>query len=540
MFIRFHKFVKDEDGQAIVLAAVGMLVMALSVLMTAFWGYAVYEKIKLQNNADSTAYSLAVMEARVLNYIAYLNRAMIANYVRLIAMQSLISYVTWLEAVSARVHDILYNTIYGFPCQGCLCTCIKACAGICCNSGLVAASMPFATLTNVFGQILNTLDNLWPTLKNAVNIANNAFSNAQAILVNLIYVSFLDAQRKLIEKNDPEINLSLLSVISPLINSVIWMKALKKAESSDKRMFSSIVNATRWNDKQTNRKDIVPVGGAQFSGGGVGVLNKEGQTKLIDSLSKNIISSNFQGESQAKNEIEGIMYQRSVFPDGAVLASFDKTSSPLMDGMCNTNSVEVFVLDADKGAHKRLSTFFQKATYCGGCSMPIPANLDGQSFLRKTKIEVDNTDMKHNNFVKIPNFYVFNIDENPDTYFGQPIVFTFLNKPPERFKMKPVYRKSTIMGDNYSANIDTRMGEKGVLTSGLLRGLNAMSLAQVYYHRPYTWKEHPNLFNPYWRARLIAFGERDGKLLPAWLSRATGINFPNDILGIITKGLVLH
>ncbi|MCX7959924.1 MAG: hypothetical protein N3B13_12855 [Deltaproteobacteria bacterium] len=111
MFIRFHRFTRDEDGQAIVLAAVGMLVMALAVLMTAFWGYAVYEKIRLQNNADSTAYSLAVMEARVLNYISYLNRAMIANYVRMIALQSLLSYLTWVEAALAAMHDMNYNSL---------------------------------------------------------------------------------------------------------------------------------------------------------------------------------------------------------------------------------------------------------------------------------------------------------------------------------------------------------------------------------------------------------------------------------------------
>jgi len=46
---------------------------------------------------------------------------------------------------------------------------------------------------------------------------------------------------------------------------------------------------------------------------------------------------------------------------------------------------------------------------------------------------------------------------------------------------------------------------------GWASGLNAISRAQVYYHRPGNWTEQPNFFNPYWRARLAAVyqGRRD-------------------------------
>jgi len=35
-----------------------------------------------------------------------------------------------------------------------------------------------------------------------------------------------------------------------------------------------------------------------------------------------------------------------------------------------------------------------------------------------------------------------------------------------------------------------------------LQGLNVLSRGQVYYHRPGDWREQPNFFNPFWRARL--------------------------------------
>jgi hypothetical protein len=38
-------------------------------------------------------------------------------------------------------------------------------------------------------------------------------------------------------------------------------------------------------------------------------------------------------------------------------------------------------------------------------------------------------------------------------------------------------------------------------------GLNAISRAQVYYHRPGNWAEQPNFFNPYWRPRLASVSQ---------------------------------
>lgn len=39
---------------------------------------------------------------------------------------------------------------------------------------------------------------------------------------------------------------------------------------------------------------------------------------------------------------------------------------------------------------------------------------------------------------------------------------------------------------------------------GMSPGLNAISRAQAYYHRPGDWAEQPNFFNPYWRPRLAS------------------------------------
>lgn len=44
----------------------------------------------------------------------------------------------------------------------------------------------------------------------------------------------------------------------------------------------------------------------------------------------------------------------------------------------------------------------------------------------------------------------------------------------------------------------------------------AVARAQTYYHRPGNWREAPNFFNPYWRARLASVD--DAGSAPPWLS----------------------
>jgi len=34
-----------------------------------------------------------------------------------------------------------------------------------------------------------------------------------------------------------------------------------------------------------------------------------------------------------------------------------------------------------------------------------------------------------------------------------------------------------------------------------------MSAAMAYYHRPGDWREPPNLFNPFWGAKLMPVGD---------------------------------
>lgn len=79
-------------GQALVLFVVFAAVLAMGVVLMFDTGQTVNKKVHLDNASDATAYSLAVQQARVMNYAAYMNRARIANEV---TMAQLVSASSW-------------------------------------------------------------------------------------------------------------------------------------------------------------------------------------------------------------------------------------------------------------------------------------------------------------------------------------------------------------------------------------------------------------------------------------------------------------
>jgi hypothetical protein len=99
-----HRLRRSEEGQALVLAAIFGLVLMVCVLGTVSLGRAVYQKVQLQAAADAAAYSQAALEARVMNFTAYTNRAMVVHYASVMAATS---YLTWLHFVWAGLRPLL-------------------------------------------------------------------------------------------------------------------------------------------------------------------------------------------------------------------------------------------------------------------------------------------------------------------------------------------------------------------------------------------------------------------------------------------------
>ena len=88
-----RKSLRRQEGQALVLAALMMLVLSLAVLSTVNIGHALHNRIRLQDTADAAAYSMAAMEARAFNFYAYANRTQVSHYVSAMMWHSLVSLI---------------------------------------------------------------------------------------------------------------------------------------------------------------------------------------------------------------------------------------------------------------------------------------------------------------------------------------------------------------------------------------------------------------------------------------------------------------
>ncbi|WP_164018398.1 Tad domain-containing protein [Pyxidicoccus trucidator] len=134
---------RRQEGQALVLAALMVLVMSIAVLTTVNIGHTVHERIRLQNTADSAAYSMAAMEARAFNFYAYANRTQVSHYVSAMLWQSLLSLIYFAEAFLADTYGFMKT--------------LNPCAGD--DDGLFwKIACPALKLIPVVGQVLKVID----------------------------------------------------------------------------------------------------------------------------------------------------------------------------------------------------------------------------------------------------------------------------------------------------------------------------------------------------------------------------------------------
>lgn len=94
---------KYQQGQASVLGIALCLILISMTLVLYNTGQASTEKSRLVNAADAAAYSSAVHVARNLNYVAYANRAVMANH---LAVGHLTAFVSWTGYVAKTLEDL--------------------------------------------------------------------------------------------------------------------------------------------------------------------------------------------------------------------------------------------------------------------------------------------------------------------------------------------------------------------------------------------------------------------------------------------------
>lgn len=86
---------RRASGQALILLALAMLVLALGALYTLSLGQLLRNKTTAQASADAAAYSMAIAEARAFNHLSLTNRARLADYTAMMAVASYQSYLSY-------------------------------------------------------------------------------------------------------------------------------------------------------------------------------------------------------------------------------------------------------------------------------------------------------------------------------------------------------------------------------------------------------------------------------------------------------------
>lgn len=153
-------------GQAMVLGLVLILVLCVGAIVLFDSGQAVNKKVELTNAADAAAYSVAVQQARALNFAAYMNRGRVANEVAIAQAISLYSWMNQLHGTTIIIRttmDVLSAIPYVGPIFKAIGVAFKAAEKI-----LKAARKAYNPVAQAMVTALDELNGIFATAATAV------------------------------------------------------------------------------------------------------------------------------------------------------------------------------------------------------------------------------------------------------------------------------------------------------------------------------------------------------------------------------------
>ncbi|MBI5510980.1 MAG: hypothetical protein HY903_19640 [Deltaproteobacteria bacterium] len=547
--MRARRARRTERGQAVLVAVVGLVVLAIGMYTSYNLSRAVYEKIELQNAADAAAYSLATMEARSFNFIAMTNRAQVANYVQAMEAQSLLSNMTAVEGMAGYLGDWFLSL------GNWLGTLSRA----------FPALQTFATLATSVGRALEafyddiarpavaSMERFVPNYIKLQTTKNWAMLAAAGLYVVATGLQVADGGAAIATANDPDAVPTPLSIaldglnVASYVTAIDWEAVVSMAGDSDsaaardaKRIMTEIANASRYSAVVKSRPSFI-VSRDLFALLGEAVSMLSGLTGSNARGPSNL----FGGANKMKEWLDGdpIGTTKLLQTDGSSADALAETGAkdaehsdlaigeaivakdlPMLIRMLPGNLAESGFFSVQSGAeHSR------HCRYGDGREHRKPAGYGGNrltAFVRwgglmttprrygldpsncETENDVDHTWQAflapHGGMSPYLPFAAKPSGlEVERSSFNQPDVWVMLNKPPSGMALGgPGDLKFELRRGALAGKVDAEIGGEGLLQSGLLRGVNVLARAQVYYHRPGAWREPPNLFNPYWGARL--------------------------------------
>jgi hypothetical protein len=531
MAIKLRKMVRARRGQTMVLGSLGVLIVGIMMMLTLNVGQAVHEKVRIQQLADGAAFSMAVQEARAYNFIAYTNRANVGALVSASSMHSFHSMASSIpEMFQAAGYTFFMHA--GIEFAMCFTCCWPFCFSMCkhCYHGIKDLDAAF-----------NYLDSA-DELREKVKKADKTFRLAMnALDAHMVYIS---ANQKAVAMGvwmqllQDDITTSLRDEVAPqasgngdglkFINAgtfgaasgLTGMRGFSDVFESDKErqqfVPTMIANGTRYsktrfgftlNNWFVSDRGLLEAYAFTHPQTLIKLLYKDG--KPAKGFSFPIMHEGQGRTIKDPNDPKSRIKSNDLGPDGNTAAAYDSGIIMSMGFICIFSMIPMIMTYSahvasgpDGGDHEDRSSCDDESKHKFKC-LDLAAG-------------------------PAACFAVFKPDKNPKHNFGQPAAYAVINQDLSMLSDGTHGAWEVDMdtdangsigiqlqegGDKIEVNIANRAaaweGEEGG-SADYGRGV-AMSKALVYYHLPRYrgngWKEQPNLFNPYWRAKLHPFRE---------------------------------
>lgn len=510
MLRRLHEMRKHEEGQALVLASICMLILTLCVLATVNLSYAATQKIRLQNAADAAAYTTAGYQARALNFMAYTNRTMVVQTNAQMNMFAILTYLAFAAIVFTALGYIPY------------------------------IGMVFQVIANIVKVFVKIWDVLLMLLVPIIDGLNWGLGLAQAAVSTAIATQAMTGSTAVATQYNPNYRVTALGDTILRLGSVVtWMNAVKTS--------------------------VLPLGGSDATS----QMNRAFMTEIANSARHQWTAY---GGKQC-DFLQGVLIPRRCFTSMLGILSIGKearTEWGSFQGATGLLSVPEQIYSVDQfrveisilgfGIRFVVGPWAKADRKLGGheARIDIKPLCPGPRILRKlcekalkpitqpvaqaaSLVAADvgfvggggrhHLHIGQMPFAQYKPTAAFSTRIDPGKYFNQPPTLVMLTLPSAElarngrpFMGRFGARLGTLTGANSNLDDKFRAGITGAPRRGwrsetnfqpiderplpfMLPGFTAMSAALAYYHRPGDWREPPNLFNPFWGAKLMPVTE---------------------------------
>ncbi len=200
-----YRRLSQHSGQAIVLVLLLTLAGLVGGVALYSTGILTSEKIQLQNAADASAYSVSVIEARDLNYTAYMNRAMVANEVAIGQMVSMMSWAYMTRSTPEFIDD------YAFKLDLVICA---VTLGASCQTASGAVKPITTPLRTVSSAVFKVVDAFTGPVTKGLSILNRMYNLSQQGFHLLSFIFSASTLFDVKDKNTDDAEFSIFGAVS--------------------------------------------------------------------------------------------------------------------------------------------------------------------------------------------------------------------------------------------------------------------------------------------------------------------------------------